>query len=76
VRKLVAESLSGRTFVEAEAISPEQTLDCGELAALVQAWRTMELDQLLCDIGIERDRALIKAMVFSRLLSSRAMLDR
>ena len=68
VRKLVAESLSGRTFVEAEAINLEHALDCGGLAVLVEAWRTMGLDQLLFDIGSERDRALIKAMVFSRLL--------
>ena len=68
VRKLVAESLSGRTFVEAEAIELEHALDCGGLAVLVEAWRTMGLDQLLADIGTARDRALIKAMVFSRLL--------
>jgi hypothetical protein len=68
VRKLVAESLSGRTFVEAEAIELEHALDCGGLAVLVEAWRTMGLDQLLADIGSTRDRALIKAMVFSRLL--------
>jgi len=68
VRKLVAESLSGRTFVEAEAIELEHSLDCGGLAVLVDAWRTMGLDQLLAGIGTPRDRALIKAMVFSRLL--------
>jgi len=68
VRKLVAGSLSGRTFVEAEAIELEHSLDCGGLAVLVEAWRTMRLDQLLADIGSARDRALIKAMVFSRLL--------
>ena len=68
VRKLVAEPLSGRTFVEAEAIELEHALDCGGLAVLVEAWRTMGLDQLLADIGTTRDRALIKAMVFSRLL--------
>jgi hypothetical protein len=68
VRKLVAESLSGRTFVEAEAIELEHALDCGGLAVLVDAWRTMGLDQLLAGIGSARDRALIKAMVFSRLL--------
>ena len=68
MRKLIAESLSGRTFVEAEAIELEHALDCGGLAVLVEAWRTMGLDQLLADMGTIRDRALIKAMVFSRLL--------
>lgn len=68
VRKLVADALSGRTFLEAESIELENALDCGGLAVLVEAWRTMGLDQLLADIGPPRDRALIKAMVFSRLL--------
>lgn len=68
VRKLVTQSLSGRTFVEADAIDLERALDCGGLAVLVDAWHSMGLDQLLSDIGTQRDRALIKAMVFSRLL--------
>lgn len=68
VRKLVAESLSGRSFVEAEAIGLERALDCGGLAVLVEAWRAMGLDQLLAGVGTARDRSLIKAMVFSRLL--------
>ncbi len=68
VRNLIAASLSGRTFIEEEAIELESALDCGGLAVLVDAWKTMEIDQLLADIGTPRDRALIKAMVFSRLL--------
>lgn len=68
VRKLVAEALSGRTFLEAESIELENALDCGGLAVLAEAWRTMGLDRLLADIGTQRHRALIKAMVFSRLL--------
>jgi len=68
VRQLVADSLSGRTFVETEALELERTLDFGGLAVLVEAWKAMELDQLLEGIGTVRERALIKAMVFSRLL--------
>jgi len=68
VRDLVAASLSGRTFVEADAIALDHALDCGGLTVLVEAWQSMGLDQLLADIGNDRDRALIKAMVFSRLL--------
>ena len=68
VRQLVADSLSGRTFLESDAIELEHALDCGGLAVLVHAWKEMGLNQLLQDIGTERDRALIKAMVFSRLL--------
>lgn len=68
VRKLVADSLSGRSFLEAEAIKLHNALDCGGLAVLVEAWQSLGLDRLLADIGTARDRALIKAMVFSRLL--------
>jgi hypothetical protein len=68
VRQLVADSLSGRTFIETEALELERTLDFGGLAVLVEAWKAMGLDQLLEGIGTVRERALIKAMVFSRLL--------
>ena len=68
VRQLVADSLSGRSFIETEALELERTLDFGGLAVLVEAWKAMELDQLLEGIGTVRERALIKAMVFSRLL--------
>ena len=66
VRQLVADSLSGRTFIETEALELERTLDFGGLAVLVEAWKAMGLDQLLEGIGTVRERA--KAMVFSRLL--------
>ena len=68
LRQLVADSLSGRTFIETEALELERALDRGGLAVLVEAWKDMALDQLLEGIGTVRKRALIKAMVFSRLL--------
>jgi len=68
VRNLVAASLAGRTCVEAENLKLQQALDCGGLAVLVDAWKSMDLDRLLAGIGTARDRALIQAMVFSRLL--------
>lgn len=68
IRDLIAGALAGRTFLEAEAIELEHALDYGGLAVLVEAWDTMELDQLLVDVGTARERSLIKAMVFSRLL--------
>ncbi len=68
LRQLVADSLSGRTFIETEALELERTLDFGGLAVLVEAWKAMGLDQLLEGIGTVRERSLIKAMVFSRLL--------
>lgn len=68
VRNLVAASLAGRNCVEADALELQQALDCGGLAVLVDAWQSMDLDHLLSGIGTARDRALIQAMVFSRLL--------
>ena len=37
-------------------------------AVLVDAWKSLILDLLLADIGTPRQRALLKAMVFARLL--------
>jgi hypothetical protein len=68
VRKLIADALAGQSFAQTDAIELVQALDCGGLTVLVEAWRTMGLDQLLSNIGTARDQALIKAMVFSRLL--------
>jgi hypothetical protein len=68
VRQLVAESLAGRSFIPADGLELQHAFDCGGLAVLVDAWRSMELDRLLADIGTQRDRSLIQAMVFSRLL--------
>lgn len=64
----MTDALAGHTFVDSDAIDLDHSLDFGGLAVLVEAWQAMELDQLLGAIGTERDRALLKAMVFSRLL--------
>ena len=68
VRSLITQALSGKTFHDAQELELLHALDCGGLAVLVEAWRNLELDELLVGIGTPRDRALIKAMVFSRLL--------
>jgi transposase len=68
VRELVSNALAGKRLVAEEAIELHHALDCGGLAVLVEAWQQLGIDQLLADIGTPRDRALLKAMVFSRLL--------
>lgn len=68
VRQLVADCLAGRTFLETDALELDHALDCGGLAVLVEAWKELGLDRLLESLGTARQRALIKAMVFSRLL--------
>lgn len=68
IRRLVGAALAGRTCVEADNIELPQALDCGGLAVLVETWKSLHLDELLADVGTARDRALIQAMIFSRLL--------
>ncbi len=45
-----------------------QALDYGGLAVLVEAWEQLGLDRLLASIGSPRQRALLQAMIFARLL--------
>lgn len=68
VRQLVTDSLAGRSFVAAEQIALAQALDYGGLAVLVEAWQHLGLERLLAKIGSSRQRALLQAMIFARLL--------
>jgi hypothetical protein len=67
-RDLIAASLQGQDFLPAEPCRLDQALDYGGLAVLNQAWSRFGLDELLGDIGSERQRGLLKAVIFSRLL--------
>ena len=68
VRQLITESLTGRHFVAEEQIALRQALDYGGLAVLVEAWQSLGLDRLFEQIGSPRQRSLLQAMVFARLL--------
>ena len=59
---------SGKVTLQADSIELASALDFGGLAVLVDAWKSLNLDLLLADIGTLRQRALLKAMVFARLL--------
>ena len=65
---MIKEALRGREMVPAEALELESALDYGGLAVLADAWDRFGLDRLLAPEGTPRQRALLKAMVFSRLL--------
>ena len=67
VRHLITSALSGKATLQAE-IELDSALDFGGLAVLVDAWKSLNLDLLLADIGTPRQRALIKAMGFAWLL--------
>jgi transposase len=68
VRELVTSSLKGETCVSTEALTVGRSLDYGGLAVLVDAWNRYGLDAALAGIGTNRQRGLIKAMIFARLL--------
>ena len=55
-------------MVAAEQCQLNQALDYGGLAVLNDAWQRYRLDELLADIGSARQRGLLKAVIFSRLL--------
>ena len=68
LREIIAASLQGRTCLIAEHFQLNSALDFGGLAVLADAWKAFELDRLLAPIRNPRQRGLIQAMIFSRLL--------
>jgi transposase len=67
-RELVVASLKGRSFVPAQDVQLDQALDYGGLATLNDAWNRLGLDRLLEPMGSPRQRGLLKAMIYARLL--------
>lgn len=68
VRELVAKALKGENFVESNNVELDEALDYGGLAVLADAWKRFGMDGLFEDAAMPRQRGLIKAMVFARLL--------
>ena len=67
-RDLIAASLQGRSFVPAQDVHLNQALDYGALAVLNEVWSRLDLDRALAPMGSPRQRALLQAMVYARLL--------
>ena len=67
-RDLIAASLKGQEVLPTGPLQLETALDYGGLAVLKDAWSRFRLDELLAGIGSARQRGLLQAMVFSRLL--------
>jgi transposase len=67
-RELIAASLKGERAVPAEQIQLESALDYGGLAVLNDAWSRFRLDELLAEVGTARQRGLLQAIIYSRLL--------
>lgn len=67
-RELIADSLKGKDFLPAAEVALHEALDYGGLAVLNDAWTRFRLDELFATIGSERQRGLLKAVIYSRLL--------
>jgi transposase len=67
-RDLIAASLKGQDFLPADQIQLHDALDYGGLAVLNDAWTRFQLDELFGTIGSPRQRGLLKALIYSRLL--------
>ena len=68
VRDLVAAALSGQTYVVLERIELSHALDYGGLAVLRDAWQRLQLEKLFADVPQVRQRRLLQAMIFGRIL--------
>ena len=67
-RDIIANSLKGEAFFPTSQVALHQALDYGGLAVLKDAWTRFGLDKLLSQIGSERQRGLLQAVIYSRLL--------
>jgi transposase len=67
-RELIIASLQGRSFLPAEQIQLEQALDYGGLAVLNDAWVRFGMAELFAHIRSARQRGLLQATIYSRLL--------
>jgi transposase len=67
-RDLVIASLKGQNFLPAEQIQLHEALDYGGLAVLNDAWLRFRLAELFTGIGSPRQRGLLQAVIYSRLL--------
>lgn len=67
-RDLIAASLKGQCFVPTQAVQLHQALDYGGLAVLNEAWERFGMDRLLTSMGSARQRGLLKAMIYARLI--------
>lgn len=67
-RDLIAASLKGQAWVPAQSVQLHQALDYGGLAVLNHTWQRFDLERLLAGMGSTRQRKLLKALIYARLL--------
>jgi hypothetical protein len=67
-RDLIVASLQGQNFLPADQVQLHDALDYGGLAVLNDAWSRFGLADLFTDLGSPRQRGLLQAVIYSRLL--------
>ncbi len=67
-RDIVVASLKGQDFLAADQVQLHEALDYGGLAVLNDAWSRFDLADLFAHIGSARQRGLLQAIIYSRLL--------
>lgn len=67
-RELIVDSLKGQAFLPASQVQLHEALDYGGLAVLNDAWSRFGLDELLGPVGSKRQRGILQAVIYSRLL--------
>ena len=67
-RDLIIASLQGQDFLPAEQVQLHEALDYGGLAVLNDAWSRFRLAELFSELGSPRQRGLLQALIYSRLL--------
>ena len=67
-RDLSVASLKGQNFLPADQVLLHDALDYGGLAVLNDAWLRFRLADLFTDLGSSRQRGLLQAVIYSRLL--------
>jgi transposase len=68
VRELIAAALSGKTCVALEELELSSALSYGGLAVLREGWERFGLQRLFADRAEPRQRGLLQAMIFGRIL--------
>lgn len=67
-RDLVVASLKGEHLLASDQVQLQHALDYGGLAVLNDAWSRFHLDTIFAHIGSARQRGLLQAILYSRLL--------
>lgn len=67
-RDLIVASLKGQDLLPADQVQLHEALDYGGLAVLNEAWSRFGLGGLFAGLGSSRQRRLLQAVIYSRLL--------